>query len=99
MRTTHHIRAEYPLAGTDVGLPVEIRFTFEPIRGLEPSIDFGSAMPLCVEALPLLLRLAINAWARDWLDDDDGHGRAWDAALDDIERQRESARDMGMVRS
>ena len=56
-------------------------------------------MPLGTEALPAVIRAAIDSWAREWLDDDDGHGRAWDVAVDDTERQRESARDMGMVRS
>lgn len=108
MRTTHTIVATYPLAGSEDGLPVEIRFTYEPASKYRrwspigpappPDIRFGSVMPLCAESLPDVIRSAIKSWAEEWLD---GHGfdRAWDKALDDTERQRESARDMGMIRS
>ncbi len=99
MRTTHHIRAEYPLAGSEDGLPVEIRFDYEPHPKLRPSIAFRSVATVGMDRLPAIIRDAIKSWAEGWLDDDEGYDRAWDAALDDIERQRESARDMGMVRS
>lgn len=98
MRTTHTITADYPLAGSEDGLPVEIRFDYEPISKLKPSITFRSVMPL-VGPLPAIIRDAIKEWAEGWLDHEDGYNRAWDKAADDTERQRESARDMGMIRS
>lgn len=100
MKTTHTIAATYPLAGSENGLPVEIKFTYEPIPEFAPTISFQSVRPVSTwaEPLPMLIRSAIEAWAQEWLDDDEGYPRAWDVALDDTERQRESARDMGMVR-
>lgn len=105
MKTAHTIAATYPLAGSEDGLPVEITFTYEPRlrrwgifpRPLPPPpfISFVSVKPLCEDRLPEVIRNAIAAWAEEWLDDH-GFDRAWDAALDDTERQRESARDMGM---
>lgn len=103
MKTTHTIAATYPLAGSEDGLPVEITFTYEQRSRRwnasalppEPFISFASAKPLCADRLPEVIQNAITAWAEEWLDDH-GFDRAWDAALDDIERQRESARDMGM---
>jgi len=94
MRTTHTLRVDYPLAGSEDGLPIEIRFTYQPLTRLDPDIDFQSAMPLCPEALPSVVRAAIDSWAQEWLDDDEGYHRAWDVAADDTERQRESARGM-----
>lgn len=99
MRTTHTITVTYPLAGNDDGLPVEIRFTYEPTIGRTGYyITFSSVVPL-VGPLPAIIRDAITSWAKEWLDDDDGQYAAWDQALDDTERQRQSARDMGMIRS
>jgi hypothetical protein len=96
MKTTHTIAVTYPLAGSEDGLPVEIRFTYEPHAKLDPGIDFQSAMPLCADRLPAIIRDAITEWAKGWLDEEEGYDRAWDKAVDDTERQRESARDMGM---
>ncbi len=64
MRSEHAIQVEYPIAGSDDGLPVIVTFTYEKAGLL-----------------------------------DDGNSCACDTAYHDIERQRESARDMGMVRS
>ena len=103
MRSLHTMTATYPLAGSEDGLPVVITFWFEPPRptrvGLGPGwpavVEFQSASP-SDHNMPSVICAAITAWASEWIDDDDGYHRAWDAALDDIERQRESARDMGM---
>lgn len=97
MRTTHTIAAVYPLAGSEDGLPVEIRFTYEPRERMLPDIRYAGVA--WQDGLSRAVRDAINDWARDWLDNDPGYARAWDVAADDTERQRESARDMGMIRS
>ncbi len=96
MRTTHSIFVTYPLAGSEDGLPVEIRFDYEPHPKLNPNVTFRSVATVGMDRLPAVIRDAIKAWAEGWLDDDEGYDRACDTAYHDIERQRESARDMGM---
>jgi hypothetical protein len=107
VRTTHTIRADYPLAGSEDGLPVEIRFTYLPGRaatryasngdpgdpGWSAEIEFEAARPVSTwaEPLPSPIASAIEAWARDWIEDDDGFDRALVKALDDIEADRERA--------
>lgn len=99
MRTTHSIMVTYPLAGSEDGLPLEIRFDYEPHPKLNPTIAFRSVATVGMGRLPAVIQDAIKAWAEGWLDDDEGHHRAWDVAVDDTERAREAARDMGMIRS
>lgn len=99
MRSEHAIQVEYPIAGSDDGLPVIVTFTYEK-AGLLESVDFKSVRLANPDwRLPDFIMKAIEDWAQAWLDDDDGNSCACDTAYHDIERQRESARDMGMVRS
>lgn len=105
MATTHTIRTEYPLAGSEDGLPVEIKFSYsrgrpvvrylrngDPGYPAEPEeVEYHSVMPLCPQTLPAIIRAAIETWAREWLESDVGHGAACDKAMDDLNAAYEIA--------
>lgn len=104
--TTHKVRAEYPLAGSDDGIEVDIEFTYrrgrpavmylrngDPGYPAEPEeIEFEDfELAMTTWRLPEVIMKAIEYWARDWLESDEGHSAAASAAHEDLVEARERA--------
>lgn len=107
--TQHKMRAACPFADSDDGIEVEITFNFTRGRPMVRYLRNGDpgypADPDEVEVvgvkpvdpalvLPANLQKNLDDWAELYLSDDEGHGRAVDAALDDRVAAREFAAEL-----
>ncbi|MFO1080821.1 MAG: hypothetical protein U1E23_09375 [Reyranellaceae bacterium] len=86
------MRAEYPLAGADDGLPVLLTFNHvrgaparlwgdAPDPGWPDEVDLHAVEPADGLTVPTIIQQAIWCWACDYLETDAGR----DAALSEIE--------------
>lgn len=103
--STHELAAEYPLAGSDDGLPIVIAFDYVPGRparrwlnngdpgdpGYPAEVDFRDVSIPGGDGLPDVIRQAVRTWAEGYLTDDEGYERALDAVADAEEYGRELA--------
>lgn len=106
--TTHKMTAEYPLAGSDDGLPVVITFDYVPGRparrwldngdpgdpGFPAEVDYRSVALADGTDMPGCIQQAVRSWAADYLIDDEGYHRALDAVDDAEDRAREFAAEL-----
>lgn len=102
----HKMGADYPLAGSDDGLPVVITFGYTPGSRGRRTLNNGDpgypGWPPEVElqrvdvpaGVPERIQQAIWCWARDYLIDGEGYDRALDAVDDAEDKARELAAEL-----
>ena len=108
MSRRYTMRAEYPLAGADDGLPVTITFTHHKgrpavryLRNGDPGypadpelVELHEVAPADGCELPTIIRQALWCWACDYLESDEGASAALEVVADEYEQAREYAAEL-----